>query len=239
MKMGFRTLSLLGLHLLSTSALQIANIGSSYAAGPGIPSNPGNYAHILASRLNASLADIAVSGSTLSGIAPQIAKIPTTSDIVLITSGGNDLNYVGSLSMDSNASNLSETQLADRYANVLSKINARAPKATIYVAEYLTILGPDAQAGAATFSASRLKYHQGTFDTLEKATAAAAAKSKAFAVLVPVSKASEGHGLGSSVPWANGRSVPAGAGGVAWHPNTAGMKAVAEMIYGKVKERSS
>lgn len=94
-----------------------AALGSSFAAGPGLPPTEdraamrsgANYAHILAERLGASLVDLTVSGATTATVLhdrqwtltsrfdPQLAGVPANADLVTITAGGNDLKFIGSL----------------------------------------------------------------------------------------------------------------------------------------------
>ncbi|KAK9778933.1 putative SGNH hydrolase-type esterase domain-containing protein [Seiridium cardinale] len=103
--------------------LHIANVGSSFAAGPGIPPqieprgagrSGENYAHIVARKLEARLTDLSVSGATLLNLlsqpqtvrrgetfAPQISEIPEDVDVVLVLGGGNDIGYIGGLFIDS------------------------------------------------------------------------------------------------------------------------------------------
>ncbi|THW32946.1 SGNH hydrolase [Aureobasidium pullulans] len=97
--------------------VRIANLGSSFSAGPGIAPqvdvaaarSRANYAHLLAERLGADLTDLSVSGATLLNITdtpqisggvtfpPQIQGVPEDADIVLVLGGGNDMSYVGGL----------------------------------------------------------------------------------------------------------------------------------------------
>jgi lysophospholipase L1-like esterase len=97
--------------------LHICALGSSFAAGVGIPPiidkramrSGANYAHLLASKLNARLPDLTVSGATLATIydepqtvfghrfEPQIKGVPADTDVITITAGGNDLSYVGAM----------------------------------------------------------------------------------------------------------------------------------------------
>ncbi len=97
---------------------QIAALGSSFAAGPGIPPvaeaaamrSKRNYAHLLAEHLGADLVDLTVSGATtatildtpqttMSGVhyPPQVHGLPTNADLVTLTAGGNDLQFAGSM----------------------------------------------------------------------------------------------------------------------------------------------
>jgi hypothetical protein len=228
---------LLQLHIACASSSQIAGLGSSYAFGPGIPTN-GNYAHILAQKLSANLTDLSVSGSTLLGmISSQIPKIPSTTNIVTITSGGNDLGYVGGLGAASAGMGFTPPivtgdQLLGRWNDALAKIHALVPNAKVYVIEYLTILGPDAEPGtsAVPFNATRVEYERGVAATLKSATDKAVLGKESWVTIVPAADASVAHGIGSQTPWANG-NVVGSQGGVQWHPNALGHKNIAEMLF--------
>jgi lysophospholipase L1-like esterase len=100
--------------------LHVAALGSSFAAGPGIPPqinrmagrSGNNFAHILASRLGADITDLTVSGATLYNILfepqvrgkttfePQLSELPSDADIVTVTGGGNDIGYIGGIMTD-------------------------------------------------------------------------------------------------------------------------------------------
>jgi lysophospholipase L1-like esterase len=237
----------------ATSALQIASLGSSFAAGPGIPRGS-NYARLLAAHLNATLADLSISGSTLLTLPSQIARIPATTDIVTVTSGGNDLGYVAGLAADAarrqqnvggrtapssgQAGLISEDALLARWGDALARIHARAPRARVYLVEYLTVLGAHAAQRAGTpeipFGAARVAHHRRVAAALRGATERAVRGREAWVVDVPVARNSEAHGVGSPVPWTNG-AKRGGRGGVAWHPNGDGMRAVAEMVAAAIK----
>lgn len=108
-------------NLEGTKPQKYAALGSSFAAGPGIPPtisrlamrSGNNYPHILAKRLGAELTDLTVSGATLGNVLsepqgyfqisrfePQLAGLPLDVDIVTITGGGNDLGYIGGVIRD-------------------------------------------------------------------------------------------------------------------------------------------
>jgi lysophospholipase L1-like esterase len=227
------TAGLVALQIISTTALQMASLGSSYAAGPGLSEN---YPHIVASKIGANLTDVSVSGSLLKDIASQIAGIPSNADIVTITSGGNDLSYVSGLSKNiAPAQTVSQEELTTRFTTALSSIHSMAPNATIYLVEYLTMLGPSTTPNTdVPFNATEIQAFEAIFSTLKAATEAAKQDRK-WVVVVPVSSTSMGHALGSDEEvWVNGQSVPEGAGGRPWHPNTKGTEAVAEMVVGKI-----
>lgn len=222
----------------AASALQMTSLGSSYAAGPGLKPDQ-KYSRIAAAALNANLTDLAVSGSTLISMASQIAKIPSDAEIISITSGGNDLGYIGGLMADSmgagpKAPSISEEELVKRWNDDLAKIHTAAPKAKVFLVEYLTILGPDVRPNIdVPFNASRIEYHRGVATILLNGTRTAAS-GKDWLSLVSVAENSVGHGIGSAEPWVNGKSVGT-QGGTAWHPNVPGMKAVADRLVETIK----
>src|SRR3954469_4529470 len=93
-----------------------AAIGSSFAAGPGIPSpqpsspagcarSTNNYPSVLARELGVGLIDATCSGPTpanvvttpQSGQPPQADQVTAGTRLVTVTIGGNDVDYLGSL----------------------------------------------------------------------------------------------------------------------------------------------
>jgi lysophospholipase L1-like esterase len=96
---------------------EVVALGSSFAAGPGIPPIEDrlagrsrlNYAHLVAERLNARLVDATVAGATTATLLhdrqrvlwkrfpTQIDAVTSAADLVTITAGGNDLGYLGSI----------------------------------------------------------------------------------------------------------------------------------------------
>jgi lysophospholipase L1-like esterase len=96
----------------------IAALGSSFAAGPTLQPvadraamrSARNYPSLLAESLGASLVDLSVSGATVATIMdvpqviaprvqfpPQIDGLPADADLVTITTGGNDIGFIGSM----------------------------------------------------------------------------------------------------------------------------------------------
>ncbi|KAI1764570.1 SGNH hydrolase [Hypoxylon sp. FL1150] len=100
--------------------LHIANLGSSFAAGPGIPPvadkfarrSGANFACLVSQRIGARLTDLTVSGATLLNLTtdpqecdghvfpPQVESLPADADVVLVLGGGNDIGYIGGLFED-------------------------------------------------------------------------------------------------------------------------------------------
>lgn len=266
-------------------SIHIVNLGSSFAAGPGIPPqvDPAakrsgvNYAHLLASRLpGARLTDLSVSGATLLNVLQepqrllghtfpvQLDNMPEDADVVLILGGGNDLGYIGGLVLDSLRAYLvfrlmisvyfwfvgggrpgvaqldddAAAELTVRYGKVLDAIHAKAPKARVFVTEYLTLLGPDVKPRAdVPLSAESIVRHQDVAEQLRMATARAVTGRETWCTRVAVSEPSWEHGIGSAAPWVVGFGIGCLWRKEAWyHPNAEGMKAVAEMIYKKLED---
>lgn len=261
--------------------VKIANLGSSFSAGPGIPpqintaaSRSGaNFAHLLAERLDANLTDLSVSGATLLNIIdtpqvanghtfqPQIQGVPEDADIVLVLGGGNDMFYVGGLFMEHSwmvtAMSLvnrlkgtsppdmpkpaNEEEVIRRFGRVLDAVHAKAPKARVVVIEYLTLLGPDVKPGIdVPFDAERLQHHQAIAAKLQNATSQAVESRSDWCERIPMAKLSQGHGIGSAEPWVFGCTTMQKLKGKTWyHPNAQGMKAVADVLYERLRKNRS
>jgi lysophospholipase L1-like esterase len=99
------------------AGLNYVAIGSSFAAGPGIPpQQPGdaaaacarssnNYASLVARDIGANLTDASCSGATTANVLttaqgsqpPQVTAVTRATQAVTVTIGGNDVDYLGSL----------------------------------------------------------------------------------------------------------------------------------------------
>jgi lysophospholipase L1-like esterase len=245
--------------------LKIASLGSSFAAGPGIPPqieplgagrSGQNYPHLLAKQLDAELTDLTISGSTLLDITvnqridpltggifpPQLSNLPEDADIITITAGGNDINYIGAMADDASAAlglqfssmttgALPPKELAERLGGVLDEIHKRAPGAWVFLVEYLAVLGPDTRPGQdIPFNQERLNHHRGVASAMQKAYYDASESRGEWCKRVPVHEFSLSHGLGSKEPWVGGF-----AGEPILHPRLEGMKAVADLVFAMVQ----
>lgn len=241
-------------------------MGSSFAAGPGIPDyyeatpapcyrSTQNYAHQLAKRLSLSLTDVSCSGATtahLTGprgnIPPQLDALTPDTRLVTITIGGNDLGYIGGLSVASCAGLQKETgidgncpppaalpaeltfnNLALSMDAVAKEVRRRAPEAQLVFVDYLAVL-PEAGTCAATplddFAADGARY---TARRLAEITRKVAGDNGAS--VITASEFSKGHDACSADPWMHGYPRPgAPVAGAMYHPNLAGMTAVADAL---------
>lgn len=209
----------------------------------------------------ATLKSIAFESQTANGYTfpPQIEGLDEDVDIVTITAGGNDMRYVGNLFLDSIngyllgralmgtfayffpekmvAKGISEEETTKLYIEVLDKIHAKAPRARIFVVEYLLLLGDDTRAGVdAPLSEEQVKQHKEIGERLKRATRKAAEARKEWCECVSMHELSAKHGIGSEEPWVEGFGLGLFARGVApYHPNALGHQAVADILYEKLK----
>jgi lysophospholipase L1-like esterase len=217
-----------------------------------------NYAHLVAQRLNLDLVDVTFSGATTAhvlterqrGVQPQIDALDGSERLVTITIGGNDVGYVPLLMaaalpsparllpaiaalLDRGARELALGQVGDSLRAVGAAVRRRAPRARVVVVDYLTLL-PPAGMPAVPLSAAdtELGRHVGT--CLEKLTAAAAQATGCE--LVRAGQASRDHHGWSTDPWATGAGWPLPWRPAPFHPNAAGMRAVADLIVGPADE---
>ena len=251
-------------------------LGSSMAAGPGIPPvvdrramrSGRNYPHQVAAALDLRLIDATVSGATtatvlrkpqrtlLGPVPPQIRSLVPDAALVTITVGGNDLGYIGGLTGGSVVTTLAELPLllgpvrsalrgrarfatspsahervAGSIAEVVEQVRATAPAARIVLVDYLTVVGSHAhRSRALPLTPEEQELVRRTADGLAAAFVTAAADTGVE--LVRASAASIDHGVGAPEPWVTGFEWgnPLLGGRIPYHPNLAGMTAVAEMI---------
>lgn len=243
-------------------------LGSSYAAGPGGATRVGdprcmrtidNYPHQVADALGFSLTDATCSGSTTSEILevsqwrhadhPQIDAVTADTRLVTITTGGNDIDYIGrvvgqscaNLSADSiqelgihgcrrgrrvapepSLSDYAQVELA--MVEVVRAVRSRAPHAEIVLVDYAPLLDPDGNVcPKVPLTAAEGEETVRIFNSLTAATARAAMESGAE--LVPASKAAIGHDACSDSPWIRGFELP-----VPYHPTAAGKTGVADLV---------
>ncbi len=225
-------------------------------SAPGAPFGSGrsarNYAHLVAAQLNLNLVDVTFSGATTGhvlaerqrGSRPQIEALDGSEELVTITIGGNDVGYVpllmaatmprvarlwpaiGAL-FDRDARRQALDGVADSLRAVGTAVRRRAPRAQVVFVDYLTLLPPDGVPAPplSTADADLGRYLGGR---LEEATAAAAQETGCG--LVRAGQASRDHHGWSADPWATGAGWPLPWRPAPFHPNSAGMRAVADMI---------
>lgn len=223
--------------------------GAPFAAGRSTR----NYPHLVAHALDLDLVDVTFSGATTAHLltdrqhdaAPQIEALDGSETLVTVTIGGNDVGYVpllmaaallpraarlvpavGALfDRDQRQRALDEVEAA--LSRVGAAVRSRAPRARVIFVDYLTLLPP---AGTA---AGRLPQHvvelaRHIAAELEQHTAAAAAETGCE--IVRAGQASREHHPWSARPWTMGAGLPLPWRPWPFHPNAAGMVAVAELV---------
>jgi len=223
---------------------------------PGAPFGSGrsarNYAHLVAEQRNLNLVDVTFSGATTAhvlaerqrGARPQIDALDGSEDLVTVTIGGNDVGYVpllmaatlprplrllpaiGAL-FDRDARDRALDGVGDSLHAVGTVVRRRAPRARVVFVDYLTLLPPDG-VPAPPLSAAQADLGRHVAARLEEATAAAAQATACE--LVRAGEASRQHHGWSADPWAAGAGWPLPWRPAPFHPNAAGMCAVADLI---------
>lgn len=211
-----------------------------------------NYAHLVAQRLNLDLVDVTFSGATTAnilaerqrGAPPQIDALNGSEALVTITIGGNDVGYIPLLMaaslphptrllpkirdlLDRDARDEALAQVGESLGAVGAAVRRRAPNARVVFVDYLTVLPPDGQK-AAPLSSADADLGRHVAARLEESTAAAAQATGCE--LVRAGQASREHHAWSPDPWTVGAVLPLPWRPAPFHPNAAGMHAVAELL---------
>ena len=244
------------------------SMGSSFAAGPSIvpaADNPDtrcrrsaqNYAHQLARRHNLVLVDVSCSGSTTAHLlgpwnelAPQLDAVDADTLLVTMTTGGNDLGYLGGLSAMSCRNVAAQSGTATqppcgtlpplpndetyagmemRLRQVIAEVHRRAPRARLVIVDYATILPPTGVCAVAPLLPAQADSSRDIARRLNVITVRVAKETGTD--LVPASKVTEGHDVCAKDAWLNGYPSP----GVPveptfYHPRLAAMTAIADAL---------
>ena len=227
---------------------------------PGSPRragrSAGNYAHLVARALGLDLRDVTYSGATTDdvlrtsarGELAQLEAVTPATRLVTLTAGGNDVGYLPRLTLASLPWPLrtlpkARAQIAgfgdpaatdDRFAGVRCNLQAiaagvrdRAPAARVLFVNYLTILPPAGEGAGPPPPAGIADWGRAIAARLATTTQAAA--QAAGAEYVAASAASADHHAWSATPWTR-RFHLSLRGGAPYHPNAAGMAAVAGLV---------
>lgn len=242
-------------------------IGSSFAAGPGIPPraphsprqagrSASNYAHVVARRLDLSLADETFSGATIAEMAglaaepvhrSQIERIGAATRLVTVTGGGNDIGYLPRLTISSvprllrlpsmrrRLTELAEPDATDRAFEALAQnlgalivaIRARTD-ALIVVTDYLTILPAERHGyDLGPLPAEIASWGRSVADRLTETISTIARERRSM--FVPLATLSRDHHAWADDPWTR-RFHWSLRNGAPYHPNSSGMAAAADAI---------
>jgi lysophospholipase L1-like esterase len=185
-------------------------------------------------------------------VPPQVEAVRPDTDLVTVTVGGNDVGYLLSLlrssyrvapevapvlareffaqPVDTAGVEAGLAALPDRLAALVGAVRDRAPRARVVLVDYLTVLPEDGGCAALPMAEDDRAHGVDVARRLAAATAVAARATGAD--LVAASTASRDHPVCSAAPWVTGWEFgDLLTGGVApYHPNAAGMRAVADLV---------
>lgn len=193
---------------------------------------------------------------------PQIDAVLPTTKLVTITIGGNDIGYIGGLFVSSCAARPASAfcrglaarrttsgqdlppepdaakwqQLAEGLDRIVREIRQRAPTARVVFVDYLTVVPRKPLCEAVPLDRAQVAAARAKAKQLAALTANAARRSGAM--IIRASRLSARHHPCAAVPWMNGfpgaGSAPATVG---YHPNIAGMTAVARAVETALRAR--
>ena len=253
-----------------TNARYVA-LGSSFAAGIGLgeraPSSPfvcqrsvNGYPQQLGQLMGYPMVDMTCSGATIEHVlnggqlfqGPQIDALGPDTELVTITAGGNDIDYVGDIAATYYRSKggvfafvidrlwhgalpVEERKFARLKNNMVStfeEIARRSPRARIVVISYPTLLPPQGTCAQVGVSDTDAALMQAVGARLVEVTHEAAQRTGA--IFVDLATLSSGHDICSADPWVNGATPEHG---TPFHPNFAGAQATANRIQRVLKEK--
>lgn len=228
-----------------------------------------NYPHLVAAGLGAVLTDLTFSGATTATVLsddqptadgstypPQMLGLPGNADLVTVTAGGNDLQFIGSMMFaavtraepdnpllpgmrgtfrdgipEPTASRVATA--ADGLSRIVDRVREKAPGARVLLVDYLTVVTDATERSSeAPFTPAELAVILRIQGAVADAFTTAAKRTGAD--FVRASALSTGHGIGSRDPWVFGFRTPERASPASFHPNAAGMRAVADEILRRV-----
>ncbi|MHA7210455.1 SGNH/GDSL hydrolase family protein [Arthrobacter sp. MDT1-65] len=190
---------------------------------------------------------------TMAGVTfpPQINGVHADTDLVTVTAGGNDLQFAGSMlyaawsqaQPDSpmvtmlsqgvyggipEPTDQSINAVAEGLAKIVNEVRARAPHARIILVDYVTVIGGQNHGEGWPFSTDETAVFLRIQKALVRGYEIAAERSGAE--LLQASKLSVDHGLGSAEPWVFAFQPSIEKTGSSFHPNDAGMSAIANAL---------
>jgi lysophospholipase L1-like esterase len=219
-----------------------------------------NYAHLVAERLSYDLVDVTFSGATTAnvlterqrGAPPQVDALTGAENLVTVTIGGNDAGYVPMLlaagvprwvrsvpllgaairrQLDPDARDAALAAVGESLRTVGTELKRRSPRARVMFVDYLTLL-PPLGTPAKPYAEADLETARHVADTLERLTEEAAEDTGCE--LIRACAASRDHHAWSQQPWTTRFGLPRPGRPAPLHPNATGMRAVADLIVGRL-----
>lgn len=234
-----------------------AALGSSFAAGPGIPNQLGgcgrsdhNYSHLVAEALDLDLTLAACNGATIDHVADtpqgdnplQIEAVTRDTKLITVTMGGNDIRYTSSTfacsgkpaserctaNLDQAAINAAIEGLPAKLDRMYDNLKAKAPDATIVLVAYPRVFPEDAvNCSELDLSPEDTRFLADMGEKLEAAFVASTATGKAM-IADPYVRAA-GHGpCSSGERWINGATIAST--GTRYHPTAEAHQEMARLV---------
>ena len=179
---------------------------------------------------------------------PQVDALTPASRLVTITGGGNDVGYIGRILLGSIPAPLAwlpfvrrarrevdtAAQTDAKFAQLevdlralIAEIRTRSPRADIVLVEYLNVLPVDASIPIGRFPREVADWGRAALTRLAALTDSVGAETGCR--VVAVTAASVDHHAWSAEPWTR-RLQFSRRNGAPFHPNLAGMRAVADLV---------
>ena len=214
-----------------------------------------NYAHQLARRRGLTLVDVSCGGATTKNLLgpwnelpPQLDAVDADTRLVTVTIGGNDLGYIHGLMAASCRAVAAQagtpakcvpppqppteeayTQVEAQLREIAAEVRRRAPGARLVFVDYPVVLPAKGSCAAAPLTDAEADASREIARRLSEATERAAKASGAD--FLAASKLSQAHDACAKDAWMNGYPRPgAPVAGLFYHPNLAGMTAVADAL---------
>lgn len=240
-------------------------LGSSFAAGPGIPQQAAtcgrsdhNYPRLVAAALGLELTDVSCSGATTAHILdtpqgeapPQLTALQPDTALVTLTIGGNDISYssstgrcAGAAADDRCTDKLDRAAIAQaagnltrRLGEVIDAIRAKSPRAAIVMVPYPRVIPASGQRCAALGLVDADADYLATLgQQLENSMVEAANTHDALVADVYADSVSHGPCADDTSRWING-AVPTSSG-VSFHPTARGHEAMAARVLQVLQQR--
>ncbi|MFJ9858349.1 ricin-type beta-trefoil lectin domain protein [Streptomyces albogriseolus] len=238
-----------------------AALGSSFAAGPGIPPlqssdgasacsrSAGNYPSLVAREIGADLTDVSCSGATTAHVLrdtqgtrpPQIQAVTPGTRLVTVTIGGNDVNYLGGINAYScQASGSTGCPAVDRDA--IERTFPELPGRIADIVRAVHAVAPQARVHLVTYftllpdsgtcAVAPLTDEQADYErSIAARLAAATADAAAATGATLVDLAGVSRGHDACSANPWVESYRPALGRSTYHPNEAGMRAAADLVH--------
>ena len=231
---------------------QYVALGSSIASGYGIAKqstacgrSDRDYGQLVAAKLGLSLTDVSCGGAVIPNVLdraqgaapPQIDAVTPDTKLMTISIGGNDISLNGTALVCGDPATVcqapatlaaDEAALEGKLVDMLDKLKAKAPSATVVLVTYPREF-PDQNCAALSLTDGELAMLRGMGEKLEAASVAAAAQAGVILVDPYAQPGDHTACAPAAQQWTAGYHVAPGAG-FAYHPTALGHEEMATLV---------